>query len=673
MASSAAGSTQAATDSQARVIGALDNKTPAFVELPLGSVRPRGWLLHHLKKQAEGVTSHLQHLYAPFNGTAWMAEEADPQTSWWPWEVRGYWSDGTLRCGWLLDHERLVAEAAAPIKYTFSNPAEDGYLGPSFLRSNTDANRWPHAVFFRAAMAWHDGTGDSTIVDRLQRHYLGNRYQYVADRASTNIEAMLWTYRRSGDPRLLALAENSYQRSQYFLAQNDGSFGLTARSMLSPGPCREVHGVTYAEISKLPALLYMATGNSEYLRVAEAGQRKIFEHHLMVGGIPSSSETLSTNTARDAHEFCDIPDFCWTWGYLLQASRDGQYGDRIEKAIFNALPGSIRKDWKALQYYSSPNQFLCTSNSGHIALMKGTPPQTIKEWRYMQRMSFRPSPGDKVVCCPGNLSRALPNYISRMWLKDVAGRGLVAALYGPSRVECNVGARDTRIEIETETAYPYSDEILFKVRCPVELEFPLHLRIPAWCSNASLTVNGSAVALPARQNGFAEIRRAWRDRDELRLVLPMRTVSTQWPEDGVAIERGPLVYALPIEERWSVVADEKSSPEFPAWDVEPQSAWNYTLLHSEDAPEPIFDQGPMSEDPWSNPPVSLTINAQKVRHWDFVRTEAAGSNVVLTPRLPDSAVLSQETVGPTKKLRLVPYASTALRMSVFPRRKTRLA
>ncbi len=134
-----------------------------------------------------------------------------------------------------------------------------------------------------------------------------------------------------------------------------------------------MHGVSYAEISKLPSLLYLATGVQRYLDLSVSAHRKIRDFHMLVDGASSSSEYLSTTTARDAHETCDVVDYCWDWGYLFQGTQDGEYGDHVERATFNALPGSIRKDWKALQYYSSPNQFLCTSTSDHLALMKGTP------------------------------------------------------------------------------------------------------------------------------------------------------------------------------------------------------------------------------------------------------------------------------------------------------------
>jgi uncharacterized protein len=640
----------------------------AFTELPVGAVRPEGWLLKQLQKQADGVTSHLQHLYAPFTSSAWLSDEPDPKGSWWPWEVRGYWCDGTLRCGLLLQNQKLIDAASRPIEYTFSHPASDGYLGPSSLRAAGDANRWPHAVFFRAAMAWHDTTQDPAIIAGLRRHYLESKFNYIADRATTNVEAMLWTYERTGEERLLRLAEDSWARSQKFLAMADGSFGLTEQSWLTPGPCREVHGVTYAELTKIPVLLYRATGDERYLRAAVGAQRKIFEHHLLPGGVPSTSEVLSTTTARDAHEVCNAIDYPWTWGYLLGATGDATYGDHIERATFNGLPGSIKKDFKALQYYSSPNQFICTGHSDHVSSMKGTPLATIKEWRYLQRMSYRPSPGHSVVCCPGNLSRGLPNYITRMWMADTKGKGLVATLHGPSRVKHRVGAARTEVEIHAETAYPYAETIVFRLKTPGDVEFPLHLRIPGWCKTPQLSINDRDTAMPSLREGFATLRRVWRNGDTVRLQLPMTITTSRWPEDGVVIERGPLVYAYPIEQQWTKVDDERSSPEFPAWDLTPTGAWNFSLRDADDN-KPTFTEQPITDDPWSAPPSSITVAARQVRNWSLIETKVNEEMTTMTPRLPDPATLTTSVMGPTQMLKLVPYASTELRLTVFPRLK----
>ena len=375
-------------------------QTTSLAELPVGSVLPQGWLLSQLEAQANGITGNLHHLYAPFTGNAWTSQQDDPATEWVPWEVRAYWCDGALRCGLLLKNQSLTDDASRLVQYTFKHPQRDGYLGPGFLKAPGDYHRWPHNVFFRAAMAWHDATRDPAIVDGLHRHYVQSPFDFVGARNQTNIEAMVWTYEKTGDPRLLKLAEQTWELSQAQVSKMPDMQALTEKAMLSAGPVRNMHGVTYAEHSKLPMLLYRATGDEHYLKVAIAAQQKVFDNHLLVSGGPSSSEYLSTTTARDAHETCDLADYPWTWGYLMMGTGDGSYGDSIERVLFNAVPGALRKDWKALQYYSSPNQFLCTAHSDPLGVLKGTSFADIHEYRYMQRMSYRPSPGYSVVCCP---------------------------------------------------------------------------------------------------------------------------------------------------------------------------------------------------------------------------------------------------------------------------------
>ena len=131
------------------------------------------------------------------------------------------------------------------------------------------------------------------------------------------------------------------------------------------------HGVTYIEKAKLPALLYMHTGNPDYLYFALAAQERIFSHHMLIDGIPSTSEDYRETTSLDSHETCDISDHTWTWGYLLMATGDGVWGDRIERACFNAGLGAIKKDWRAHQYFSCPNQVLATQSSCHAVLAYG--------------------------------------------------------------------------------------------------------------------------------------------------------------------------------------------------------------------------------------------------------------------------------------------------------------
>src|SRR5438046_8639109 len=64
----------------------------------------------------------------------------------------------------------------------------------------------------------------------------------------------------------------------------------------------------------------MYTGDKEHLRFALAAQQRVFDHHMLIDGIPSTIEDYRGITALDSHETCCIADHTWTWGYLLMAT-----------------------------------------------------------------------------------------------------------------------------------------------------------------------------------------------------------------------------------------------------------------------------------------------------------------------------------------------------------------
>ena len=50
-----------------------------FRELPLGSIRPEGWLREQLQRQANGLTGHLDEVYPQVMGpsNAWIGGDGD--------------------------------------------------------------------------------------------------------------------------------------------------------------------------------------------------------------------------------------------------------------------------------------------------------------------------------------------------------------------------------------------------------------------------------------------------------------------------------------------------------------------------------------------------------------------------------------------------------------------
>ncbi len=651
----------------------------AFAELrslPPGAVKPDGWVRSHMQGQAR-LASALSDIAFPFSGRYWEGEENSPV--WFTWENKAYWIDGATRLAPVLGDDELLTKARRPLDYTLSHPSINGFLGPKYLEFGVEwgaLNRWPNTILFRGLMALADAEpspaagNEVGIAEALRKHYLNDKAaSYVkGGRNITNLEAILWCYGRTGDHNLLAMAQDTwdqYIEAAEHEAQTPGHrrfsfYSDLAPSTVSAGGPIHAHGVSYAETSKLPGILFTYTGKEEYRRFAIAAQRRVFDHHMLIDGIPSSSEAYAGTTALDEHETCDITDHAWAWIHLLMATGDGQYGDAIERACFNAHAGTTRTDWKGFQYFSSPNQFIATLNSDHGTMRPGS-----------RRLAYQPNPAQFIGCCGGNKHRFFPNYVLSMWMRT-KNDGLAATLYGPSTVTATVGSSHQQIQIVQKTNYPFEDQIRFEFNLDHPVSFPFALRIPGWCDSPQIQVNGTVTAAATR-NGFAVLRRSYKQGDVVALTLPMKVKSTQWPNNGIGFERGPLVYALAIDAKWSFISEAAyCSEEFPTWEAIPSSEWNYGVgIDPANASTQVQVKQKRSTPnlessnwPWADAPTSLTVPARRLDGWTY-KVSAANNSQRFTPHLPEPGTF--KTDNEVAHLTLVPYGATQLRMSIFPK------
>ena len=197
---------------------------------------------------------------------------------------------------------------------------------------------------------------------------------------------------------------------------HDTNSFCTIAKIRSRAPFHE-HGVTAAEELKCLPLMFSYTGDRTALRLAERAYQKVLDNSLMPDGGIVSAEHLEPTAFDSVHESCDITDWSWSFGYLFMATGEARFADLIERTTFNALPGAVTKDFRQLQYFSAVNQTEIAATNSDSS-------------RWPTRMTYRAA--HDVECCPGNINRAMPNYVIRMWMRANDG-GLAAVYYGPER------------------------------------------------------------------------------------------------------------------------------------------------------------------------------------------------------------------------------------------------
>jgi len=632
-----------------------------FAELPVGAVQPRGWIQKWLERQAQGLTGHPENLTYPFDTCLFAGNIPKPANAskswkeWWPYEQAGYFVDATTRLSWLVNDASLNQRRDANLDYILNHSAGTNY--------GSSRACWPNAVVGRALMAQLDATDNPRVQAVMQDWLLTSKDEILkGGRAGANFEEAFYLYGRTGDKRLLELCRAIYEN--YLSATN--SF-CGRKKILSDAPFHE-HGVTVAETLKCLPMMYLYTGDPEALQLAGRAYQKVVSNNLMADGGMVSAEYLESTKFDSLHESCDITDWSWSLGYLLMATGEGKWADLIERTTFNALPGAVSKDFKQLQYFSGVNQMLVSSEMSNVPHCR-------------TRLTYRAA--HDTECCAGNINRAMPNYVTRMWMRS-QDSGLAALFYGPSEVATTVEGQP--VIIREETDYPFRDEVSFVVKTPKPVRFGLHLRIPEWCADASIQVNGAAANQSCPSGTFVALNREFRDGDRVVLKLPMAVKLEEWLDGrSMVVARGPLVYSLKMDERRVELTSDTAGTkavlhghdirEFPALEFFPASEWRYGLDARQksrlDQIEVI--ESPMSDNPFvaETSPILLNVPMHKLPRWaeswkpGSTGNSSAKGFIARSPSgFPNEA--DRKVEGKATPMLMVPYGATHLRLTTLP-------
>ncbi len=642
---------------------AIANRAPlaasAFCPLPLGSIRPNGWLRNQLEIQARGLSGHLDETWADVGpNSGWLGGAGES------WERGPYFLDGLLPLAWLLDDARLKAKAQRFVDWTLDHQAPSGMIGPA---SNDDW--WPRIVMLKALTQYQELTGDPRVVPLLDKYFqlqlreLPKRplRDWGKFRWQDALLSVLWLYNRTGSPYLLDLARLLRTQGHDWMQQY-ADFRYTQRITpeylkLDQGAGLDelslsTHGVNNAQAIKTAAVWSLVaadgSGRAGILKMIAA----LDKYHGLPNGMFSCDEHFAGLDPTQGSELCSVVEYMFSLEQALAITGDPALGDRLERLAFNALPGTFTDDMWAHQYNQEPNQVECSLH--HKPWTTDGPESNL--------YGLEPNFG----CCTANFHQGWPKFTNSLFMASFATdtdspTGLVAAAYAPCEVRTIL--RGVPVHIIEETEYPFRGVIRLTIHPSTPLKFPLSLRIPAWAATNSIRING-APSPSATPGSFATLDRTWTsgDRVELDFAMPPRT--SRWFHDSVAVERGPLVFSYRIAENWVKLRDRGMTAD---WQVFPASQWNYALEVNDPSPQQdIANQIAVHETEVSSgvfsahaTPVRLSVKARKLPAW---RAEDGAANP-----LPQSPVFSDQ---PQETITLIPYAAAKLRITAFPQCKT---
>jgi DUF1680 family protein len=333
-------------------------------------------------------------------------------------------------------------------------------------------------------------------------------------------ENLYRAYQATGDERFRSFAE-VWLYEPYW-----SRFADTA----SPAEVHGVHAYSHVNTFSSAAMHYEITGDPRYLRIVQNAYDYLQNTQCYAtGGFGPDERFLAPDGGLGRALEMRPNTFetvCGSWAgfklsrYLQRFTGEAHYGDWMERLFYNGVGAALPITDDGRNFYYS--DYRCTGG--------------MKVYRY-----------DNYTCCSGTYLQCMADFHNLIYYQDDAG--VYVNLYVPSEVTW-MGS-GTGITIRQETDYPVADTITLMVDTPGGEEFALRLRVPQWCDDMSIAVNGSPADVRCTPGAWVTVRRTWSLGDRVDVRIPQRfrweSVDRHHPSRA-AIVRGAVV--MPLEFRY---------------------------------------------------------------------------------------------------------------------------
>ncbi len=440
----------------------------------------------------------------------------------------------------------------------------DGYLNVHFTLVEPE-KRWTnlrdwHELYcaghlMEAAVAHFRYSGDRKFLDCMCRYadYIDSVFgpeptkkQGYCGHPEVEL-ALIKLYEATGNERYLKLCdyfvEERGRQPHYFDREIAGEGKIVAPDQLPPHMHTDQYAYAQAECPlrehasvaghAVRAMYYYSgaadiagiTNDESIFVVLQRLLHDLFTKRMYItGGLGPSRNNEGFTTDYDLPNQTAYAETCAAVGLILWCHRmlrydlDSTYSDVMEQALYNGSISGISLCGNKY-FYENP----LASNGTH------------------HRVSWF-----DCSCCPPNILRLIASvggYVYSSTDTDVA-----VHLYIESDAELMVG--NTPVKLSQKTNYPWDGSIDVTVNTQKASSFSVKLRIPGWCDDYAVSVNGDSVASAVIEKGYLTINREWKDGDAIHLELPMQP-KRMYANPAVAadlgrtaIQRGPIVYCL---------------------------------------------------------------------------------------------------------------------------------
>ncbi|OCH96340.1 hypothetical protein OBBRIDRAFT_854604 [Obba rivulosa] len=626
-----------------------------FLSLPLGSIKPTGWLYDQLMVQTNGLAGHEHDFYDYVADSDWIGGDSYYSDLEEGSRLTAYTQNGLVPNGVLVDDPTIQSQTQAFLDYVLDHQDETGWLGPEV---NTTKPRylWGRYPFLFGAIQMVEA--NPSLTDRV----VSSMYKFVTlansmlkngegleDWTKTRWEDFIitlqWLYdfhpngqedmlietmellKWTGDPWEDVFEEQYFPKGPVEHLQN-------------PFPVLTWHGVNMAEGLKALPATYRFTHNQSDLDRASEGWDLLFQYHGRPSGIYAADEYLAGLAAVRGTELCLVVETMFSGSFLYQVIGDPKYADRVERIAYNSLPAELTGNMWSRQYLQQQNQ---------IAAKNMTPDPFPEDGPYSNVFGLEPN----YPCCTVNHPQGWPKFITNSFVTTPDGNSLVQVYLGPFSTNTTL-ANGNRVTASVDTIYPFSDSLTTTIHA--DKAFTHYVRIPSWVSSGTIAMNGGAAKAVSPSNGLQAVP-VKAGTTKFDLHLPSEITIESRPNGSIAVHRGVLHYAYDISRSQKLLAQNAEESQAVDLEFDATAPWQYAIdpvtlefnagtPSDGQLPSPVFDSG--------LPPFTITVAACPI-DWAI-----AGDTFAASPPT------DPECTGPAVNLTLWPYGATKLRIGEFP-------